>query len=425
MKILVINPLWPRPSHSALSANVVFYELIRNFAWNPDTEVSFLKINQVTDPPLSDEEKNGIELMKNEHVKILEPICLPPSPRRKVLSRILQPRLSDFYPDIIHRNFVYEYILRAKPDVIFIPWAEATTALCADLPILKFAYYGSPDDKQALAMAEFDFRHGQSNFFKYRAQQRYFNYLEHFHLEEIKKYEILGSVAANFADYYRRNGHPNAFYIQNIWIDRFTNWREKRKDIPKNSIPKIIANIGRLSHTANTHGLEILGRDVLPSLRRVMGKQPFELHLYGAGELHSAVAPLLKAPEVHLRGFVNDIDHELLSGDIFLCLNNAGPFKVCHTRYLHAWSLGCCVVGHSDTVLSMPEMQHGKNALLADTPDGIAEIIKAAIEDQALRNTIGERGYQTFREYYTAEKVAPKILQSMMNYQVQHAPSII
>ncbi|MBI4994118.1 glycosyltransferase family 4 protein [Candidatus Peregrinibacteria bacterium] len=148
-----------------------------------------------------------------------------------------------------------------------------------------------------------------------------------------------------------------------------------------------------------------------------MKNQPYEVHLFGAGSLHPAVAPKLNVPEVRMRGFVDDIDAELLKSRVFLCVNNGSVYKVGHTRYLHAWSLGCCVVAHKDAALSMPEIVHDKNALLGQNPAEIANLIKTAIEDPGLRARIGEGGYNTFKEYFVASSVAPKILDKIKKYE--------
>src|SRR5207245_1850417 len=128
----------------------------------------------------------------------------------------------------------------------------------------------------------------------------------------------------------------------------------------------------------NTYGLEYLSQEILPALRKTFDGKKFEVHILGRGEPHPVIARYLAAPEIRVRGFVQDIDSELLSADVFLCANNATEYKVGHTRYLHAWSLGCCVVAHQDCRLSMPEMENGKNALLGGSATEIADCIAQA-----------------------------------------------
>jgi hypothetical protein len=229
--------------------------------------------------------------------------------------------------------------------------------------------------------------------------------MERFHLLIMKRYDYLGDVAANDADYYRQHGHPNAFYVRNVWLDRFgESWRRQRASERTDPFV-IVGSVGKLDGTANTHGLEILGRDVVPELRRAMGGQAFEVHVCGAGTLNPGVADCLKAPEVRMRGFVDDIDGEMTTAPVFMCLNNASRYKVGHTRYLHAWSLGACVIGHRDAALSMPEMVSGENCLLGASAAEIADMTRAVAADPALRRRLGEGGYRTFRDKFTAPPV--------------------
>jgi hypothetical protein len=106
---------------------------------------------------------------------------------------------------------------------------------------------------------------------------------------------------------------------------------------------------------------------------------------------------------------VDDIDGELMTAPIFFCLSNASPFKVVDTGYLHAWSLGCCVVAHRHTALCMPEMVGGENCLLAETAAEIADMVAAVAPDGALRRRLSEAGYATFIDKFTASAVVNEI----------------
>ncbi|MBI4994119.1 hypothetical protein HZC21_00535 [Candidatus Peregrinibacteria bacterium] len=184
INILVINPLWPHPNHSIRAANVVLFELISEFAKQQDVKVMFLKINKYNDPAPSDEENRGVELLQSQGVNILPAFTLPlTSAKKSALSRILFADLADFYPEIAYRAMTQEKIVSYKPDVLFIPWTEWMTALCADMPVLKFAYYGNPDAKSVLAMTEFNFKHGTISFFRYLIQKYFYKKFEKLHLK--------------------------------------------------------------------------------------------------------------------------------------------------------------------------------------------------------------------------------------------------
>ena len=67
------------------------------------------------------------------------------------------------------------------------------------------------------------------------------------------------------------------------------------------------------------------------------------------------------------------------------------------------------MVAHRNAAQAMPEIVHGENALLGDSASEIAQLVAAACADTALRRRIGAAGYRTFRDSFTAERVAPKI----------------
>ena len=410
-RILVVNTIWPCAAHSTRAANVVVYELIAEMARRPGVKVGFLKLSDRAGEARSDAEEAGVRELCAQGVEVLDPLVCPVTalPRPSRARFWLFPKEAYFYPEAAQRPVARAAAMAFRPDLIFIPWSETATSLFADVLVAKYTYYGNPDVKSGRARAEFARAHGGS-LLNYLAQRLSLARLEKYHLAIMRHYDYLGDVAANDADYYRGRGHPNAFYVRNLWIDRpGTRWRDRR-EAERTDPFVIVGNVGKLGATANTQGLEILGRDVVPELRRAMAGRAFEVHIFGAGALHPAVAAALRAPEVRLRGFVDDIDLELTTAPVFLCLNNASHFKVGHTRYLHAWSLGCCVVAHRDVALSMPEMVSGENCLLGDSPAEIADMIAAAAGDGALRRRLGEAGYATFIEKFTARPVVDQIM---------------
>jgi len=410
-KLLVIGSLYPHSAHSVRAANVVIFELLRALAREDDCRVGYLLVRRAGDPEPTETELAGLIELKSVGVEVLTPIQLPTGAKsRPAWLKLISARRSDFYPDSIHANLVYPAVSQYSPDMFIVPWSEWLTALCAAFPIKKFAYYGNPDHKAGAWRLAFDRRHGIPGISRLRSRVG-LSFLEKEHFMVMSCYDLLGDVAANDAAYYSDKGHPNAFYIQNLWIDRFPNsWQERRQAEADASRPiKIIANVGQLGATANRYGLEMLGESVAPMLRELMQGLRYELHVLGRGDLNPSLAKKLVSPEIIIRGFVDDIDQEMFESAIFLCLNNAGPFKVGHTRYLHAWSLGMCVVAHRDAALSMPEMQHRTNCLLGSELSDIAELVYEAAMHKELRDRIGTAGYETFRRHFTAEAVSERM----------------
>ncbi|MDB5405535.1 MAG: hypothetical protein JWL84_447 [Rhodospirillales bacterium] len=407
MQLLVVTDLWPHPAHSTRSANVIMFELLRALALLPGISLSCLRIfrGQETVPDAA--EHQGIALLREAGVTIRPPLVLPsPQGRRPVFTRLLDPAEIDQLPEIVHRPLLEQAVAASGADALFIPLSEFLTALAAPLAIPKFAYYGNPPPKNRIAAKDFAQRHGGTTWMM-RRQQIYDRRLESIHLGQMALYDWLADISANDTAYYVEHGHANAFYIRHVWIDR--GGATLAVPSPTHGKAIIIGNVGRLSATANSHGLEILGRDFVPELRRLLPPDSFEIQLMGAGVPHPGLRAMLEQPEIKIRGYVDDIDREIADATLFLCLNNASTYKVGHTRYLHAFSLAAPVLAHADVSLSMPEIKHGENALLGSSIAEIAALAAEAIGDAALRRRIGLAGYNTFKDLFTAEKVAPTI----------------
>lgn len=415
MKILVANPLVPYPEHSIRAANVVIYEMLCALARKPGVQAGFLKVDEAGTVPLTDPEKAGLEKLRAQGVDILEPLRLPPMSAPQA-ARLDDITLAHFYPQIACRPAATQAALDWGADVVLIPWSEPVTALFADFPGLKFAYYGNPDHtiRVARAFLNRDLMGDKQGF---PGAMAVAGKLEGLHREQMLRFEFVGSVSANFAAYYTGIGHPNAFYIQNMWPNRFaSSWQALREAKEVTEGPaRIVANVGKLSATGNSFGLAFLTH-LVPELRRAFAGRPFELHIFGAQDPLPRIAQGLAGfPEILRRGFVDDIDGEILAAPVFLCTNNAYPsvFSAGHTRYLHAWELGGCVVAHQAASDSMPEIVHEGNALLGGDAREIADAIVRAFSDRDLRRRLGTAGHATLTDSFSSDHVAETIVRRL------------
>jgi glycosyltransferase involved in cell wall biosynthesis len=421
MKLAIATANWPHPAHTVRGANVLAFELIRALAAQPDMSVSFLKVGREGDEEPGAIEREGLALLRQSDIEVLPPLTLPPRSRiGNIFSKLVAPRVEHFFPDVIHGPAIANALEKCRPDALLVALSEWLTAACSTVPVIRFAYYGNPDPKSARWRAEHDLALGGSPL-AYARLRVALSRMEKAHLEVMRRYHLLGDVAENDAAYYSSSGHPNAFYIRHVWIDRVgEDWRRRREATECYDPLVIVGSVGRLEATGNRLGIEYIGRELLPALRRRMKPGSFRVEIFGAAKLHPRIAQHLNGPDVVVRGFVPDIDAAILSAPIFLCTNNATPFKVGHTRYLLAWSLGACVVAHRDAALSMPEIIDGQTALLGDDAEGIADAITRAAADRALRRKIGEGGWETYRTLFRAESVAPEIVERLRTEHAKH-----
>src|SRR5262249_57191811 len=86
--------------------------------------------------------------------------------------------------------------------------------------------------------------------------------------------------------------------------------------------------------------MQFTGTDGLPHLDRLAGDRPWRIALCGRGEPPAELRRALDHPRVDWKGFVPDIDTELMASQVFLLCNNAGPYTGGYTRVIYAMSAG-------------------------------------------------------------------------------------
>jgi len=227
------------------------------------------------------------------------------------------------------------------------------------------------------------------------------------HIARMRCIQAARNVCAVDAAWYDTH-HVPCCYLPNTWPDSFgSHWREKRKaaEATRSGI-HILGNIGGLNATGNRFGMRYLADEVLPLLPERVRGIDWVINICGRFELPPEFASLKQQPHVALRGFVPDIDDEVAGNGIFLLLNNAGPYTGGYTRVIYAFSSGSCLIAHKRLTQSMPELVHGENCLLGETPHEIADHIAAAARDADLRARLGAAGRATYEEDYRPSRIA-------------------
>jgi len=322
------------------------------------------------------------------------------------------------FPGMLAFPTVRDAVAKSRPDIILGIWSwESLQATYAIAGVPKFMYYGNPDHKPTEARLKhpelFDM---ETRTLLGKVRHRY-NLLvnrvrEIQHLQMAGRCEVMANNSLVDAEYYQAAGHPRSIYLHNMWP-------EARPALPgpaveiAHGVARITGSVGNLGATGNTFGLYYIGRHVAPGLETRLGNGNFTIDIFGGGRPSASVAKVLEHPAIRRRGWVDDIDAEIRNSCAFLVLTNVEGFIVGNTRILLAWSLGACVIAHTDSALSMPEMRHMENVLLGATPDEINDLICKAARDPELRARIGRGGYDTFQRYYRSDTVVPKMLEEM------------
>lgn len=336
-----------------------------------------------------------------------EPLLVPPTPARRagLIREAAAGAVADYFPSAA----LAEEIRRRADgsDLVLHVWSPEALAACSRVDAPVFAYYGNPDHKPIaarLAHPELFDPLGRGLLRRTRrALRRASNRRrERANVDLMRTCRWAGNVCAIDAEFYAGAGHPRSFYVRNMWS-------RNRPGRPADD-PVIVGSIGNLGATGNTFGLWYLGTEIVPALVERLGDR-FTVDICGGGTPVPPVARALEHPRVRALGWVEDIDEKIRSSPVFLIANNNHPdFRVGHTRLLHAWSLGACVVAHRGMALAMPEIVHGENALLGDTGEEIADQVAVALGDVDVRERIAAGGLATFERAFTPQVVVESVL---------------
>lgn len=418
--LLVVSSVWPHVEGSFEAANVVAYSIVAELATSGDFDLSYAYVNAnpAEIPPQAEPE---LAQLRAAGVSFLEPLLLPPPPSLRERPLAFLKALFAKPESILFGYGVGDELrvhAQRQVDAVLTIWTEVGLNAASDVGTLRFAYHGNPDHKV------FDAQHevmrligaeprGMRGFIDWLRRVLLRNLLERAHLAILRKYTFVADVAANDAAYYAKQG-VNAFYLQNMWpMLPPVDWEVRRDHLEAVNPGKIVGSVGNMSATGNSLGFVALGQEVLPALERQLPVGSFKIHIFGGREPKSYLKPLLTHSAVLLRGFVDDLNEEILSAQVFLISNNHHNFKVGHTRFLHAWSLGSCVVAFRDCCEAMPEIEHGYNALLGDSAEEVAALVAQALNDRDLRRSIGRGGIVTLQQKFSPATVARTLVERM------------
>ena len=409
MRLFVISGALPLAGHSTRAPTVVTREALAALrALGHDVVLQPLLPPEREPDPVA--EAGALQWCAAAGIELLPTLDGPldrigPTPGR-LAWQALSRDPGDFYPSYEQRAEMAARVRASEADVAMHIWTPPAFAACADLDRPVFAYAGNPDHYSFGARlkhpALFELPTATlRNRVKLALWKAAYRRFESIVVRLAHTTTWLACVSAPNADYYTAKGHPRAFYLQNMW----PKLAGIPDELPSPTENRIVGNIGAQWATGNTFGVAFLGREVLPELDRLLGDD-YEVHLYGTGHFWGEAAEAAKHLRVRNRGFVDDIDAELRSAKVFLLANNSDPdYVVGHTRVLHAWSLGSCLVTTRGMARAMPEIVHGENALLGETGAELAGHVAAVFADDGLRRRIAAGGRSTWEREFRPEVV--------------------
>lgn len=169
---------------------------------------------------------------------------------------------------------------------------------------------------------------------------------------------------------------------------------------PLNKKP-VIMMCGHMRAISTAVGIEFLAFDILPEMRKRLGKDGFELRLLGR---YFETLPMViqgeikKYSEVKILGFVDSIEEEYQKADLLLV---STPIRLgIRTRIVNAFAEGICVVAHSASSSGIKELVDNENCLMGDCGEVIVDKIIEVTRNQQMIDRIRENAYQTFYKYF-------------------------
>lgn len=399
---------------------MVAHSIVTELAASGEFDISYACVvaNPIEVPTQAEPE---LKRLREAGVRFLEPLLLkqPPPLRERPLDLL---KAFFFRPESILFGYGAGDALRERAerevDAVLSIWTEVGLNAASDVGTLRFAYHGNPDHKvfdaqyEVMRLVGAEPR-GLRATVDWLRRKLLRNLLERAHLKMLRRYTFVADVAINDAAYYASKG-VNAFYLANMWpMSPPPDWRLQRDGLEVANPGKIVGSVGNLSSTGNSLGFVTLSKEVLPALERILPHNSFKIHIFGGREPKQFLKSILSHPAIIVRGFVEDLNSEIISAPVFLVSNNHHDFKVGHTRFLHAWSLGACVVAFNDCRESMPEIEHGRNALLGKTAEEVAVLVAQALSDCELRRRIGHGGIHTLQQYFSPATITRTLIRRM------------
>jgi hypothetical protein len=199
----------------------------------------------------------------------------------------------------------------------------------------------------------------------------------------------------------------NCTYIPNSWESFSKIYSRKNLKNDANKL-NICSSIGGLNSTGNYFGIKYLSESIIPKINN----KNFIFNIYGRYKLHKELYHLKKNKFLKFRGFVKNIDNEIIKSKFCLILNNAHNKSLIggYTRVIYFFSLGKCLIAHKNLKKSMPELKNNYNCLLGGSAKEIIELINKSEKNKKKISKIELNAKKTYIKKYTPKVVFDQIL---------------
>jgi glycosyltransferase involved in cell wall biosynthesis len=165
---------------------------------------------------------------------------------------------------------------------------------------------------------------------------------------------------------------------------------------------KTLLFFGAINYFPNTDGALYFAREMLPSLRA----QDPSIQLRIVGPVGEGPVMDLRSQGVQVLGFVDDVKTEIEKATVVIVpLRIGGGTRL---KILEAMAMGKTIVSTSLGAEGL-EVEHGKDILIADTPEEFVQQVSVALNSPELRERLGKEARKSAVALYSWPSAAKKM----------------
>ena len=336
MKILIFTSCIPSEKivHSSQSAvHIQSFYAIQEFLKKHDISLQIIFDESRTNTVLDKWEKNLISKL-NKKIKILNPIFLSKLVFFDKLPNLLKKIL---YENNVYKNyklFFYkkDYFKEFKDEYdFFISYlSPESIALISDHKTRKLTFEGDLH-YQSFSLT---INSLQTNSLKKKLIKFYSKFIckmwESIYLFLLKDFNRV--FAANLNMTLSLRGKLNTRFIGTLWPEsKIIKKYQKTKKL------NIILGFGNSSNTASRNAIVYLTQKLIPVIYKRINYSNVNFIFMSSGKISSEEKNSFLKINTTIKGWVEDLDKELLDSDIFVFMNNAGPSKAIFSRQIYVY----------------------------------------------------------------------------------------
>jgi polysaccharide biosynthesis protein PslH len=182
---------------------------------------------------------------------------------------------------------------------------------------------------------------------------------------------------------------------------------------------KSLIFVGSLNWYPNVDAVLFLLREVWPLLQARV--PDVRLDIVGSAPPASVLRLASSLTNVRVHGFVDDVRPLIEGAGVYVCpIRDGGGTKL---KLLDAFAMEKCVVAHPISCEGI-DVISGKHVLLAETAGAFADSIETALENQALRESIGKAARKLVMDRYSFAQIGAQLCAEFDTAACQGAESL-